>query len=394
MDIRLFSNGLDSWRDNFHLELQRQLGRLGIDPALVPLHETDSDPIARHSLVLYFSDGSFDPGAQDLRSLRHYLAAEVPVIPVLDSTDDAIRKLPEVLHPLNAFALGTGNYKALVDEVLAHIWLARTNRKIFISYKREDSSAAAHALRDLFSAKGFEAFLDDASIPPGKHFQRELFWWLNDADLVLLLASPNFRDSDWILQEIQFATLSSIGLLAVLWPGSREADGDLVSRLLEDQLFPLATADLTGSDAASTLTPSATLRLLDRIAEQRARLVQHRLLDLLGFLETDLARQGYALHPLDRLGDFEIERLSGGRRSYLRVLPFRPTVETIDDLRRELERLPHPPSRAFLYYQENDVRDRRLIALEWLLSPLRHETPSTYRLLPYNTEHLSVEGEL
>ncbi len=390
MSIRLFSNGLGSWRDGFHQELQRQLERLGIDPGQIPLLETDPDPIPPHCLVLYFADGSFAPEAQDLRSLRKYLEEEIPVIPVLDSTKDAANKLPAILQPLNAFALGMGNYKALVDEVLAQIWLARTSRKIFISYKREDSFGAAHALRDLLFAKGFEVFLDDSSIPPGKHFQRELFWWMNDADLVLLLASPNFRNSQWILREIQFATLSSIGLLAVLWPGSAGADEDLISRLHEDQVLPLTSKDFTGSGAASTLAGMATLRLLDRIAELRARLVQHRLIDLLRFLQTDLARQGYELHPQHRLGDFEIQKARGGPRSFLRVLPFRPTVETVDDLRRDLAHLADPPSSAFLYYQENDVGDRRLIALEWLLSPLRRETPSTYRLLPYNTERLLV----
>lgn len=392
MAIRLFSNGLTAWKDGFQEVLLKQLERLGIASDRLPLLDSDPDPLPSRCVTLYFADGSIVHQEQDLASLKRYLDAEIPVIPVLDSVEDAPRKLPEILHPLNAFSLGSGNYRTLVDEVLARTWLARTTRKIFISYKRTDSSGVAHALRDLLSAKGFEVFLDDASIPPGKHFQDELEWWLNDADFILLLASPNFRDSKWVLREIQFATLSSIGLLALCWPGPGGADKDLVSRLDSDQIFLLEDGDLTGSDDASTLTNAAVSRLLERIAELRVQLIQSRLQELLEFLKKDLSQQGYSLKPLDRFGDFEIQKDNDDDRSFLRALPFRPTIDTIDELRRELEQLDDPPPRAFLYYYENDARDRRILAMEWLLAPTRQENPSSYRLMPYDS--LSVGKRL
>lgn len=51
-----------------------------------------------------------------------------------------------------------------------------------------------------------------------------------------------------------------------------------------------------------------------------------------------------------------------------------------------------PPAKAFLYYQENDVKDRRLAVLQWLIAPVRGSgKPSTYRLLPYDGAPLSFE---
>jgi TIR domain len=397
MAVRLFWNGLQQWREGFQLELGHQLEVLQIDPLRLPILDVDPVPIPSRCLALYFADGSFEPPEQVLDSLQMYLEAEIPVIPVLDSTADADRKLPEILRKLNAFALGQGNYKALVDEVLSQIWLARTSRKIFISYKRSDSHEAAHALRDLLTGKGFEVFLDDATITAGKDFQRELSWWLNDADCVLLLASPNFTSSQWVMKEIQFATINSVGLLAVVWPkgGGGRTDPALLSSLMEDQIFSLETADLQGAGAASTLTGAAAVRLLERLAEVRARLVQRRLLNLLGLLQENVRRPGYTLEQLDRLGDFELNKDGESTGSYLRVLPFRPTVEAIDELRRDVSRLTSPPSRALLFYQENDARDRRLAALQWLLEPIRDkERPATYRLMPYNGAPLPVEDLL
>lgn len=397
MAVRLFWNGLERWREGFQQALSRQLEALQIDPLRLPILDVDPSPIPSRCLVLYFADGadgSFNPTDQVLDSLRKYLAAEIPVIPVLDSTVDANRKLPAILQPFNAFALGQGNYQALVDEVLSRIWLARTSRKLFISYKRSDSHGVAHALRDLLTAKGFEVFLDDATIPPGKDFQRELMWWLNDADCVLLLASPGFTSSPWVMKEIQFATITSVGLLSVVWQksGGVGTDPALLSSLMGDQLFFLESTDLVGAGAASTLTDAATVRLLERLAEVRARLVQRRLLNLLSYLQENLVRPGYTLEQGDRLGDFDLKKDGASDSSYVRVLPFRPTVEAIDELRRDLSGLTPPPSRAFLFYQENDANDRRLAALRWLLEPIRDkERPATYRLLPYDGAPLPVE---
>jgi hypothetical protein len=394
MAVRLFCNGLESWGDKFRQELCRQLATLQIDPTLLPVLDVDADPIPPRSVVLYFADSSSKPAAGDLEALKKYIEANVLVIPVLDSTVNATQKLPAILHPFNAFALGAGNYKALVDEVLANTWLARTTRKVFISYKRSDSSGVAHALRDLLTGRNFDVFLDDASIQPGKNFQRELFWWMNDADFVLLLASPAFTSSQWVLQEIQFASLATIGLLAVVWPstGTPRPAPDVLQNLMQDQLFPLVSADLRGSGAAGTLTDEATSRLLVRLAEVRARLVQRRLLSLLPYLRDNLARKGYTPVPLERLGDLEFAKPGESERSFVRVLPFRPNVEAIDELRDDLSRLAKPPAKAFLFYQENDVKDRRLAALQWLLAPVRgSEQPSTYRLLPYDGAPLLIE---
>lgn len=390
MAIRLFHNGLDAWRAGLQEALERQLRALQLDPALFPILESDPDPVPGRCLVLYFADGPamVAPGDAAIASLKRYLAGGTPVIPVVDTVVGAETKLPEVLCPLNAFPLNAGSYDALVDEVLTHVWLMRTSRKVFISYKRIDSQAIAHALRNKFTEKGFEVFLDDVSIAPGKDFQRELHWWLNDADFVLLLASPNFATSRWVMEEIQAATISSIGLLAVIWPELARSDPsqEVLATLMDDQLFPLEPHDLRstgGESAESLLTDATTARLLARLATVRARLVNVRLKNLVLSLKGDLTKQGFTFTELDRLGDFEVQQPNVPSRSFVRVLPFRPTVETIDDLRADLASLASPPERAFLYYQEVNATDRRLAALRWLLAPTRTgQIPANYGLRP------------
>jgi hypothetical protein len=41
---------------------------------------------------------------------------------------------------------------------------------------------------------------------------------LNDADLVLLLGTPNLGKSEWVVKEIAVANATEVPLLAVLWP--------------------------------------------------------------------------------------------------------------------------------------------------------------------------------
>src|SRR5262249_18049481 len=90
--------------------------------------------------------------------------------------------------------------------------------KVFISYKRTDSAPIAGQLYDRFNHLGYETFLDEASVPRAADFQRELKWWLNDADLLVVLASPCFTLSKWCMEEVSFCQQRVIGVALIQWP--------------------------------------------------------------------------------------------------------------------------------------------------------------------------------
>ncbi|NTS41923.1 toll/interleukin-1 receptor domain-containing protein [Flavisolibacter sp. BT320] len=106
-----------------------------------------------------------------------------------------------------------------VGDVLPELWrlmgMDHRDSRIFISYKKTDTSPLAEQLYEGLSKKGFEVFLDRFSIGVGIHFQRRLYQELADKAMVLFLESPNFQQSDWVKLEIAFAKKNRLGFYAL-----------------------------------------------------------------------------------------------------------------------------------------------------------------------------------
>lgn len=134
------------------------------------------------------------------------------ILPVLQSG------IPVTLpNPFNSPQVAFWN--ADIDEVIPTIFgligISEEDQRIFISYRRTDTSAFAEQLFDRLSHEGFEVFLDRFSINPGVNFQNRLYQELADKAMIVFLESPNFLTSSWIQLEIAFAKKYRLGYLAL-----------------------------------------------------------------------------------------------------------------------------------------------------------------------------------
>jgi hypothetical protein len=111
-----------------------------------------------------------------------------------------------------------------IDEVLPIIFgligISEEDQRIFISYRRDDTSVFAEQLFDRLHHEGFDVFLDRFSISPAINFQSRLYQELADKAMIVFLESPNFLTSPWIQLEIAFAKKYRLGLLALNIDGS------------------------------------------------------------------------------------------------------------------------------------------------------------------------------
>lgn len=87
--------------------------------------------------------------------------------------------------------------------------MLNAKKKIFISYRRENAIDIAARVRDYFSAKGFDVFLDISSMRLGQ-FDKQLVQQINASDIFLLILSKNSLDrcadpEDWLRKEIECA---------------------------------------------------------------------------------------------------------------------------------------------------------------------------------------------
>jgi hypothetical protein len=192
-------------------------------------------------------------------------SASVPIQPVVASLDDYKKWTPPALHMVNGTAIdwASPDFTEVVNKVLENLSLLRRERRLFISYRRTESLAIAHQLRVAFDDAGYDTFLDLSSVPKGDDFQKVLWHRLLDSDVMIVLDTPNFLESQWTQEEVAKALSASVGMLRVVWPG--------VDRVRAAELaFPL---QLTFDDFENKerLTDDATIRIVVQTEALRAR---------------------------------------------------------------------------------------------------------------------------
>lgn len=94
------------------------------------------------------------------------------------------------------------------------------DRRVFLSYRRQESRQAALQLFEAISARGFDVFLDTHDIAPGDDFQAVLWHRLCDCDVLLMLDTPGYFESRWTEAEFGRALAKGIAVLRVGWPDS------------------------------------------------------------------------------------------------------------------------------------------------------------------------------
>ena len=179
------------------------------------------------TFCLYF--GSDSGSFKNIDLLETLIKDATLILPVTSDITKFKLQIPKELANVNGFELATSNeIEKLVSCILEGLSLLRLSRRLFISYKREESSTVAIQLFEQLEKNGFDVFLDTHSIRPGEPFQEELWHRMADTDVVVLLNTPGFLNSNWTTQELAKANSMSIGILQLIWPSHKlERDAEL-----------------------------------------------------------------------------------------------------------------------------------------------------------------------
>jgi hypothetical protein len=371
--------------------LSEQCQRLGIS---LTFNASARQPGESRIVVIFAREGAkWSKGAEG--TFETLVGQGVPILSVIANPPSA-RYLPQSVSHLNAFVMSffaEAWAECLADEIVSMAWLRRRTPKVFISYKRTDSAPVASQLYERFSRLGYDVFFDEASVQRGANFQRELMWWLNDADLLVVLGSPNFPASQWCMQELTFCLNRYIGVAAIEWPkeiydgrvsfpgvGGKTSKPVILSAPGPDQIHALRLDDFDGMGArrrqsrkdlkleGRELTPSALAHVVAWCARQRTVGIRQRLDNLVPLARRVL--QGAApVAGAPIPGDLVYQQ--GSTTAFVRVVPFRPRVETIWQACED--GVKYPVSGCF--YEENDPSDPRARALRWLANGTRPTDP-------------------
>ena len=183
-------------------------------------------------LYLFYAQSKYDYqyNAEDLVPLEHNLQ----VLPVIMDVKDCGAFIPEQIKSTNALELKeTDPIEKLKNFVLRYFGLIDINRKVFISYKRDDCEGLARRLFNELSKKNYVPFLDSYVIEPGVNFQEYLKHELSDSEMMIFINSKNYAASKWCKEELISASEMQVGIVQLIFDASETIQESLMSRIVQ-----------------------------------------------------------------------------------------------------------------------------------------------------------------
>lgn len=299
------------------------------------------------------------------------------IITVVSDLRLARGELPPALKEVNALEFGPtaqseGRLATLVLELFR---LLRRERRLFISYKRDDSQSLADKLYDELDKRGFDVFIDTRSVPPAVDFQSELWHRLADSDVVILIDTPNFRSSRWTTEELAKANATNIQILHLLWPGQVPDADSAFSEFFElrPEYF-VAGPSLGGT---STIRGDALEAICDAAEHLRARAMAARHRYLVDSF-CDIVRDAGLSAVVQPERWISVELPSAGELAVVPAIGV-PTSQRINEVFDAVTTLRSEACSVWLLYDNRGLLGSWLDHLDWLDMhlPVRNVKAST-----------------
>lgn len=281
----------------------------------------------------------------------------VPVLPVASQADKVTREIPAGLRRLNCvFYGGPGGADRVFGALLECLGMLPRQRRVFLSYRRDESTAVAVQLFAELSARQYEVFLDTHSIAAGEDFQESLWHNLCDVDVLVMLDSPKYFESRWTAAEYGRALAKGIGVLRVQWPTTTTSGVTGTSSLVQ----------LVDTDFHPDLSLQAAPldRVCDRLEDFRSLAHATRHLGIIGSVEEAVVKIHGRVEGMDAHRAMQI-RLRSGKQ-----LVVQPTVgvPTAVILQQALERAGQVESA--IVYDHVGIKPSWLTHMAWLAASI------------------------
>ena len=167
---------------------------------------------------IYFGDINGD--FKDLDVTQKLIKDGTMILPLYfgGEEDSFSKEIPCILENQNGLQFKESETDRIANVILESFELLRSTRKIFISYRRTESTSIAIQLYEALESFNYDVFLDTHTISKGEPFQDELWHRMTDCDVIVLLNTPEFLESHWCKEEFAEAGTKKIGIVQLVWP--------------------------------------------------------------------------------------------------------------------------------------------------------------------------------
>ncbi|HTN18470.1 MAG TPA: toll/interleukin-1 receptor domain-containing protein [Chitinophagaceae bacterium] len=310
--------------------------------------------------VLYF--GSPDGDHKNVDWVDRLLKDGNIVLPIF--YDSFKKEIPEILSNQNGLKYHDSLKEKIVNLILESFGKLRNTRKVFISYKRDESTSIAIQLYEALEKNNFDVFLDTHSIKQGEPFQDELWHRMTDCDVIVLLNTPKFLESEWCEKEIAEASVKQIGVIQLIWPNhklERMAEICFPRQLKEDDFVDNI---FDNKDIAKFVDKTVT-EIVQKVESVRARNLASRQDNLITEFLNAARKNGKTVNIQPER--FITEELGGNKRRIF--IPSVGIPQSIDcyqssELRKEIKEF--AVDEVYLVYDDVRIREKWLKHLNYL----------------------------
>jgi hypothetical protein len=216
--------------------------------------------------TIYF--GSQSGNFQDLDKIERLLNEGNIILPIFHNSFTA--EIPKILGNQNGLRYTANEKDKIVNLILESFGKLRNTRKVFISYRRDQSTSVAIQLYEALERNNFDVFLDTHSIKQGEPFQDELWHRMTDCDVIVLLNTEGFLERKWCKEEIAEANTKQIGVLQLVWPNHTLEKMAEVCVPINLKSEDFLDSNFTDKDT-SKLTQEMVLQIVQQAESLRAR---------------------------------------------------------------------------------------------------------------------------
>jgi hypothetical protein len=308
---------------------------------------------------IYFGDkeGKFN----DLDITKKLIEDGTMVLPIFYT--DFSKEIPKILENQNGIQFDNNELDRIANIVLQAFELLRNTRKVFISYKRSESTSVAIQMYEALESHNFDVFLDTHSIEKGEPFQDELWHRMTDCDVILLLNTPGFLESHWCKKELAVAGSKQIGIVQLIWPNHTIESISHLSYPLKLKKSDFENGIYNDKDN-SKLNNTKVREIIQQVESVRARNLASRQDNLITEFRK-IAKQcgrNITIQP-ER---FLTEELSGKNIIYIPTIGIPQSTDCQSaEIRHEFEKDPNNTC-IRLIYDDLRIRDKWLKHLDWL----------------------------
>lgn len=312
------------------------------------------------AFALYFGTEEFIK--KDIDLLQKLILDGNTILPIFKCSFS--NEIPIILENQNGLRYSEDKNIKIVNLILESFGKLRTSRKVFISYRRDQSTSVAIQLFEALEKNNFDVFLDTHSIKQGEPFQDELWHRMTDSDVIVLLNTSEFLESRWCKEEIAKASTKRIGIIQLVWPNHN------LERMAEIS-FPkqLKPSDFINGVFDSKDISKLNEQLVNEIIEDVESIRSRTLASRQDYLITNFLNVANRLNKKVNLQPerFITEELEENKRRIIIPtvgVPQSTDCEFSSELRKEIKE--YSVDEIFLLYDNLSIRDKWLKHLNYL----------------------------